>query len=248
MDGEWVTIAVVAERGPINHTRAPVGLEREEDDVVGRNGKTLHNKSNPRKGVTPGSNHPKPLGRKYVNLKLIDFGCRSDSGANGGKPIIRGDAFLSLLLFESDSFDTIDSNNGGLPKKTYKGGSKGAFEHMSRLREGAVIALLAPKILKPFQVSGILNVPSKLLTPNIQLQRSSSTPHPTTNILAVTPESEASISVIGYAKDLGSCPAIKKDGKPCGSWVDKRVSQVCEWHVQNAVERRRAGRAEFSSA
>ena len=31
--------------------------------------------------------------------------------------------------------------------------SRGAFEHMAKLREGAVIALLTPKILKPFQVS-----------------------------------------------------------------------------------------------
>lgn len=156
MDGEWATIAVVAERGPINHTRAPVGLEREEDDLVGRNGKPLPGKSNAGKTKAAGSAPPKPLGKKFVNLKLIDFGCRSDSSANGGKPIMRGDAFLSLLLFESDSIDTLDTNSGGLPKKVYKGGSKGAFEHMSRLREGAVIALLTPKILKPFQVGKFL--------------------------------------------------------------------------------------------
>ena len=157
MDSEWVTIAVVAERGPINHTRAPVGLEREEDDVVGPNGKPLPGKSNTRKGTASSSAPPRPLGKKYVNLKLIDFGCLSDSGADGGKSIIRGDAFLSLLLFESEGFDTLDTNSGGLPKKVYKGGSKGAFEHMSKLREGAVIALLAPKILKPFQVGRIPN-------------------------------------------------------------------------------------------
>ena len=148
---------MVAERGPINQTRAPVGLEREDGDAIGRNGKPLPRKSNA--GKATGSAPPKPLGKKYVNLKLIDFGCRSDSGANGGKPVIRGDAFLSLLLFESDSFDTLDTNGGGLPKKIYKGGSKGAFEHMSKLREGAVIALLTPKILKPFQVSQFPETP-----------------------------------------------------------------------------------------
>ena len=124
---------------------------------MGRDGKPLPGKSNARKGTASGSAPPKPLGKKYVNLKLIDFGCRSDSEANGGKPVIRGDAFLSLLLFESDSFDTLDTNSGGLPKKIYKGGSKGAFEHMSKLREGAVIALLTPKILKPFQVGWFPN-------------------------------------------------------------------------------------------
>lgn len=142
----------MAERGQINHTRAPVSLEPEEGDAVGRNGKPLPGKPNTGKTKTPDSAPLKPLGKKYVNLRLIDFGCRSDPSANGGKSTIRGDAFLSLLLFESDGFDTLDSNNGGLPKKIYKGGSKGAFEHMSTLREGAVIALLTPKILKPFQV------------------------------------------------------------------------------------------------
>ena len=163
MDGEWVTVAVVAERGPINHTRAPVGLDREGDDVTGHNGKSIPGKSNSGKASTSGSAPPKPLGKKYVNLKLIDFGCRSDSGANGGKAVIRGDAFLSLLLFESDSFDTLDTNSGGLPKKIYKGGSKGAFEHMSKLREGAVIALITPKILKPFQVGRFLEAQFKVI-------------------------------------------------------------------------------------
>ena len=53
--------------------------------------------------------------------------------------------------------------------------------------------------------------------------------------------------MIGRAQDLGMCAVVKRDGKVCGSWCDKRVSDVCEWHVQNAVERRRAGRAEFST-
>ena len=163
MDGEWVTIAVVAERGPINQTRAPVGLEREEGDATGHNGKPAPGKSNTGKAKTTGAVPPKPLGKKYVNLKLIDFGCRSDSGANGGNLVIRGDAFLSLLLFESESFDTLDTNGGGLPKKIYKGGSRGAFEHMAKLREGAVIALLTPKILKPFQVSRFPEVPFNIV-------------------------------------------------------------------------------------
>ena len=36
-------------------------------------------------------------------------------------------------------------------------------------------------------------------------QRSADKPHPTENILALTPESDASIAVIGYAQDLGGC-------------------------------------------
>lgn len=42
------------------------------------------------------------------------------------------------------------------------------------------------------------------------------------------------------------CTVQRRDGKVCGSWYDKRVAQVCEYHVQNAVQQRRAGRAEFA--
>ena len=72
-------------------------------------------------------------------------------------------------------------------------------------------------------------------------------PHPTDNILAVTPESAESIAIIGSAQDLGMCKVLRRDGKVCGTWTDKRVSDVCDWHLTNAVQRQRAGRAEFSA-
>jgi len=142
--GDWITVAVVAERGPIKLTRAPVKVEPEEGD---------QDKKKQWKGKAK-AEPEKPSGKKYVNLKLIDFGARSgsSSSATGGTSVIRGDAFLTLLLFESDSFDLVDDEDGGKPKKVYKGGSKGAFEHLSDVKEGDVIALLNPKILKPFQV------------------------------------------------------------------------------------------------
>ena len=42
------------------------------------------------------------------------------------------------------------------------------------------------------------------------------------------------------------CTVRRQDGKVCGSWCDKRVRDVCDYHVQNAVQRRRAARPEFS--
>lgn len=139
--GDWITIAVVAERGPIKFTRAPVTIEAEDGD----------NKDKKKKGRY-GVNEPeKSSGKKYVNLKLIDFGARSSS-TTGGTSVIRGDAFLTLLLFESDGFDLIPRGDGMKPEKLYKGGSRGAFEHLTKVKEGDVIALLNPKILKPFQV------------------------------------------------------------------------------------------------
>ncbi|KAI0330123.1 hypothetical protein GY45DRAFT_1324208 [Cubamyces sp. BRFM 1775] len=237
--GDWLTIAVVAERGKMKYTQAPVGVTRDDKPLEGDEDRMdelpsldATNEAGPSSRPPlfrkkPKEEPPKPSGKKYVNMKLIDFGCRSQgSSADGGKAKIRGDAFLSLLLFESDTCDVLTKENGK-KEKIYRGGSRGAFERMSKLREGAVVALLNPKILKPFQ-------------------RSVDKPHPTDNILALTPESDASIAVIGYAQDLGMCRATKRDGTRCTGWCDKRVSDVCDYHIQHAVERKRASRPEFA--
>ncbi|KAI0674033.1 hypothetical protein C8Q78DRAFT_1067200 [Trametes maxima] len=237
--GDWLTIAVVGERGKMKYTQAPVGVTRDDKPLQDDEDRVdelpaLDNppQAGPSSRPPPFRRKPKeeparPSGKKYVNMKLIDFGCRSaGSSADGGKAKIRGDAFLSLLLFESDTCDVLKKEDGKA-EKIYRGGSRGAFERMSKLREGAVVALLNPKILKPFQ-------------------RSTDKPHPTDNILALTPESDASIAIIGYAQDLGKCRATKRDGTRCTGWCDKRVSDVCDYHIQNAVERKRAARPEFA--
>lgn len=59
--------------------------------------------------------------------------------------------------------------------------------------------------------------------------------------------SEDSVLEIGTARDLGFCKSIKKDGKECGSWVNKRKTQFCDYHVELAVEKTRRGRMEVNS-
>ena len=236
--GDWVTIAVVAERSPIRVSRAPVALApgeaRDADDpdpIPSPSVPPFHRSSK------SGNKDPPPrAGRKYVNLMLIDF------GVSGKKGTSRGDAVLSLLLFESDSCDTVSRGDGLLPEKVYRGGGRGAFEAMTKLREGTVIALLNPRVLKPIQVSVIGVTSHHLLKKFWVLVRQKPG---ASNVLALTPESAASMAVIGIAQDLGMCNVVKRDGKPCGSWCDKRVSEVCDYHVQHAVERRRAARPEF---
>jgi len=163
--GDWVTIAVVAERGPVKFSRAPIGIGREGDgngleqgEHNGPSGKDKRMKD--AKPTGNGKNVPTPTlsGKKYVNVKLIDFGARSRSAssATGGTAVIRGDAFLTLLLFEADGFDTATREDGKV-EKIYRGGSRGAFEAMSKLKEGDVIALLNPKVLKPFQACGLFS-------------------------------------------------------------------------------------------
>lgn len=154
VEGDWVTIAVVAERGPVRTTRSPVDAAPGEDGRAAddaANGKDQKTGNSSRTQDLQKHKAPRSHGKKYVNMKLIDFGARSRPSSAGGASI-RGDAFLTLLLFEADSFDRVTNENGTV-KKVYTGGSKGAFEAMSKLKEGDVIALLNPKVLKPFQVS-----------------------------------------------------------------------------------------------
>ena len=169
VSGDWVTIAVVAERGPVKLSKAPVGIGREDEgdidnegsnELVGDgNGRVSFEDRKTAKAKPKNSVPHKPSGKKYVNIKLVDFGARSrsSSSATGGTAVIRGDAFLSLLLFESDGYDKV-TKDGGRVEKLYKGGSRGAFEAMSKLKEGDVLALLNPKILKPFQVGAGTNM------------------------------------------------------------------------------------------
>ena len=142
--GDWITIAVVAERGPIKFTRPQVKIEREA-------GEQAETTRKPWKGKGRAEPEERP-GKKFVNIRLIDFGARASGSASGGKAVIRGDAALSLLLFEADSIEYVDMDDGRKPQKIYRGGSRGAFENLTNIREGDVIAMLNPKILKPFQV------------------------------------------------------------------------------------------------
>ena len=159
--GDWVTIAVVADIGEVKYTRPPVGLGPDEDEnrKSKKHGTDKGKAKEPKQGQDSEENSAKTGGKRYINIRLVDFGARGGGSETGGKSVIRGDAFLSLLLFESDRFEWLEPGDDEPRRKSkkkvkiYKGGSKGAFEAMHKIRQGDVIALLNPRVLKPFQVS-----------------------------------------------------------------------------------------------
>ncbi|CRK47885.1 hypothetical protein BN1723_007818 [Verticillium longisporum] len=55
-------------------------------------------------------------------------------------------------------------------------------------------------------------------------------------------------AIVGIARDLGSCKSIKKDGNPCGSWVNIKRTQFCEFHTNEAISRARHNRMEVNKA
>lgn len=59
--------------------------------------------------------------------------------------------------------------------------------------------------------------------------------------------SDDTILELGIARDLDTCHAKKKDGKDCGSWIDSRKTEFCEFHVQLQVEKSKRGRMEINT-
>ena len=98
-----------------------------------------------------------------------------------------------------------------------------AYTRFWKLTPGTLIAILNPSIMPP--------PPGKADTGRFSL---------------VLNSSDDTILEIGTSRDLGWCKSVKKDGKVCGSWVDKRHTEYCEWHVDRVVETTRRGRMEVN--
>ena len=96
-----------------------------------------------------------------------------------------------------------------------------AYTRFWKLDPGTVVALLNPSIMPP--------PPGRADTGRFSL---------------VLNSSDDTVLEIGTSRDLGWCSSVRKDGKPCSAWVDKRHTSVCEFHVDRIVERTRRGRME----
>ena len=168
VEGDWVTIAVVVERGDVKFASGAGNSTSNKREAEEGEGNPGNDKSRGNKRKKDADDEDDNTGRrgakKYVHLKLVDLGLRSrtlGSSSTSARGSLRGDAQLSLLLFEADYYDKLVDRNGEKEKvrKIWRGGSGGAFEEcFPGLREGTVIALLNPKVLKPFTVRSSLRL------------------------------------------------------------------------------------------
>ena len=99
-----------------------------------------------------------------------------------------------------------------------------AYTRFWKLTLGTLIAILNPSIMPP--------PPGKADTGRFSL---------------VLNSSDDTILEIGRSRDLSWCKSVRRDGKPCDSWVDKRHTEFCEWHVDRVVEKVRRGRMEVNT-
>ncbi|KAL9610432.1 MAG: hypothetical protein Q9167_004857 [Letrouitia subvulpina] len=98
-----------------------------------------------------------------------------------------------------------------------------AFTRWRKLNPGTLIAILNPSIMPP--------------PPH--------NPHNNRFSLALD-SSDDTILEIGTSRDLGWCSSLRKDGAPCNSWIDKRHTSVCEFHVDFMIEKTKRGRMEVN--
>jgi minichromosome maintenance protein 10 len=98
------------------------------------------------------------------------------------------------------------------------------FTGFWKISEGTVVAILNPNIMPP--------PPGRQDTGRFSL---------------VINSDADTILEIGSARDLGFCESMKKDGSLCGSWVNKKKMQFCEFHSNEALRKRRATRIEVNT-
>ena len=96
------------------------------------------------------------------------------------------------------------------------------FERFWKVGVGTVVAILNPGVMRPRNAdSGKFS-----LTLN---------------------SSDDTLLEIGTARDLGFCKSVKRDGKNCGAWVDKRRMEHCAFHCEMAVKKTAGNRMELNN-
>ncbi|KTW25705.1 hypothetical protein T552_03317 [Pneumocystis carinii B80] len=98
----------------------------------------------------------------------------------------------------------------------------GAFERYWKIQVGYIIAILNPGIMKPKKIdSGDFSL--------------------------VLSHEYDSLLELGLSRDLGFCNALRRDGKQCTSWIDRRHSEVCGFHVDQGMHKIRNARMEVAT-
>ncbi|KAI1343068.1 hypothetical protein F5Y15DRAFT_406054 [Xylariaceae sp. FL0016] len=98
------------------------------------------------------------------------------------------------------------------------------FDRFWKLVPGTLLAILNPNIMPP--------PPGREDTGRFSL---------------VINSDQDTILEIGTARDLGYCKSVKKDGETCGSWVNKKRTEFCEFHMNLALGKHRQARQDVNA-
>lgn len=99
-----------------------------------------------------------------------------------------------------------------------------AFEKFWKIPTGTIIAILNPGFMPPPKGKADTGKFSLVLNSDCD-----------------------TILEIGTARDLGYCKSVKKDGHICDTWVDKRHTEFCDFHVNLQLQKTRSSRMETNT-
>jgi len=218
VDADFVIIGVLAWKDEIRFLNSnPLAEPRKETEEQKKRRARYGEKQDPMKEALPDGAEPaeelfvkrtkKQRKQRYIRFELVDLSTENAAASGTGT--------LNVMLVEADTVDTgFDEDGNEIP--IYKGQSGGAYEKYWKESPGAVVAIINPHFLPATEVSFLFTVstsPLRNLTKSLRVNQGRS--H------TLKPISADSMVVLGRAKDLTFCDAIrKKDGQKCGSWVD----------------------------
>ncbi|RYP75852.1 hypothetical protein DL771_002116 [Monosporascus sp. 5C6A] len=98
------------------------------------------------------------------------------------------------------------------------------FDRFWKLTPGTLLAILNPTVMPP--------PPGRTDTGRFSL---------------VINSGQDTILEVGTARDLAFCKSVKKDGQLCNSWVNRKRTEFCEFHMNAALSKHRQARQDINA-
>ncbi|KAI1406192.1 hypothetical protein F4819DRAFT_441989 [Hypoxylon fuscum] len=98
------------------------------------------------------------------------------------------------------------------------------FDRYWKLTPGTLVAILNPTVMPP--------PPGRTDTGRFSL---------------VINSGQDTILEVGTARDLGFCKSVKKDGACCNSWVNRKRTEFCEFHMNLGLAKHRQARQDVNA-
>ena len=98
------------------------------------------------------------------------------------------------------------------------------FDRYWKLTPGTLLAVLNPTVMPP--------PPGRTDTGRFSL---------------VINSGQDTILEVGAARDLGFCKSVKRDGALCNSWVNRKRTEFCEFHMNAALAKHRQARQDVNA-
>lgn len=155
-------------------------------------------------------------------------------------PDIEGDwVVMGIVCSKSEPRDV--GQNTGYKKKGAESSGKYMVMQVTDLKWEIEIFLFGSGFDKFWKVS--VGTIVAIMNPGVMKPRNADTGRFS---LTLNDDSDTLLE-IGRSRDLAFCKSVKRDGKQCHQWVDKRHTHFCSFHVEAGIKKARVGRAEVNS-